>query len=91
MREHWLIHLIWTAVTSPILVIAGVFLRDSKLAWLGELFFTPGVALTSLLGGMNGHIPNLGLMLLSELVCNWAILLICVTMIEFIINRRREI
>ncbi|HEY3627836.1 MAG TPA: hypothetical protein VGL00_16225 [Terracidiphilus sp.] len=50
----------------------------------------PGAALTSLLGGMKGHMPDFGLMLLSEFACNWALLLIGVIMIEFLINRRRE-
>lgn len=90
MKSRFIVHAIWTAVASPVLVVTGLLVRDTTVSWLGNLLFTPGIVLTSWLGGMNGHMPDLGLMLVAEIFCNWALLMIVVTIFELSFHQRRE-
>jgi hypothetical protein len=88
MKERWLIHLLWTGISTPLLIILGFYLMNTNAEWLRIPFVMPGVTLCTWLGGMDGHMPDFFLFLLSEIICNWALLIVGVATIEFLHNRK---
>jgi hypothetical protein len=90
-KERLGIHIVWTAFASPVLFFAGGYVNDRSIpiiSRLSQITFVPGYKICKWLGGMQGSIPDLGLFVLAQIVCNWVMLLICMATIEFFINRK---
>jgi hypothetical protein len=90
MKNRWLIHLIWTAIASPVFLFLSVLLNNTRFSGLYEALIIPGVTLTTWLGGMDGHMPDFALLFLCEIACYWMLLFACTTMIEFLLNRKSK-
>jgi hypothetical protein len=58
------------------------------LAAISEVFFLPGAKTCEWLGGMQGSIGDLGLIVICEFVCNWVLLFTSMAMIELLLNRK---
>jgi len=101
-RKRFVIHAVWTFLASPIIyfvVINQDFsttkltpLESGALDLLSAIFFAPGSEISGWLVrifGISGW-DGLTVFFLTEVFCNWAVLLICVVTIEFFINRKRR-